>query len=67
MDFKIKSKDAIVNIIFNQGKNKKQTEDLKAINSTKYYEITLNRVMANTPARMLPPSGHQQASQELQP
>jgi alpha-amylase len=40
MDFKIKSKDAIVNIIFNQGKNKKQTEDLKAINSTKYYEIT---------------------------
>lgn len=39
MDFKIKSKDAIVNIIFNQGKNKKQTEDLKAINSTKYYEI----------------------------
>ena len=40
MDFKIKSKDAIVNIIFNQGKNKKQTEDLKAVNSTKYYEIT---------------------------
>lgn len=40
MDFKIKSKDAIVNIIFNQGKNKKQTKDLKAINSTKYYEIT---------------------------
>ena len=40
MDFKIKSKDAIVNIIFNQGKNKKQTVDLKAINSTKYYEIT---------------------------
>lgn len=40
MDFKIKSKDAIVNIIFNQGKNKKQTEDLKAINSTKFYEIT---------------------------
>lgn len=40
MDFKIKSKDAIVNIIFNQGKNKKQTEELKAINSTKYYEIT---------------------------
>lgn len=40
MDFKIKSKDAIVNIIFNQGKNKKQTEDIKAVNSTKYYEIT---------------------------
>ncbi|MEH2827579.1 alpha-amylase family glycosyl hydrolase [Segatella copri] len=40
MDFKIKSKDAIVNIIFNQGKNKKQTEDLKAVNSTKFYEIT---------------------------
>lgn len=40
MDFKIKSKDAIVNVIFNQGKNKKQTEDLKAINSTKFYEIT---------------------------
>ena len=40
MDFKIKSKDAIVNIIFNQGKNKKQTVDLKAVNSTKFYEIT---------------------------
>ena len=40
MDFKLKSKDAIVNIIFNQGKNKKQTEDLKAVNSTKFYEIT---------------------------
>ena len=40
MDFKIKSKDAIVNIIFNQGKDKKQTVDLNAGNSTKYYEIT---------------------------
>ena len=42
MDFKIKSKDAIVNVIFNQGNGtgKKQTEDLKAINSTKFYEIT---------------------------
>ena len=42
MDFKIKSKDAIVNIIFNQGNGtgKKQTEDLNAGNSTKYYEIT---------------------------
>ena len=42
MDFKIKSKDAIVNIIFNQGNGtgKKQTVDLKAGNSTKYYEIT---------------------------
>lgn len=40
MDFKIKSKDAIVNIIFNQGKGKKQTLDLNAGNSTKYYEIT---------------------------
>ena len=42
MDFKIKSKDAIVNVIFNQGNGtgKKQTEDLKAVNSTKYYEIT---------------------------
>jgi alpha-amylase len=42
MDFKIKSKDAIVNIIFNQGKGtgKKQTVDIKAVNSTKYYEIT---------------------------
>lgn len=39
MDFKIKSKDAIVNIIFNQGKGKKQTVDLNAGNSTKYYEI----------------------------
>ena len=40
MDFKIKSKDAIVNIIFNQGKGKKQTVDLNAGNCTKYYEIT---------------------------
>lgn len=40
MDFKIKSKDAIVNIIFNQGKDKKQTEDMNAGNSTKFYEIT---------------------------
>jgi alpha-amylase len=42
MDFKIKSKDAIVNIIFNQGKGtgNKQTVDIKAVNSTKYYEIT---------------------------
>lgn len=42
MDFKIKSKDAIVNIIFNQGNEtgKKQTVDLNAGNSTKYYEIT---------------------------
>ena len=42
MDFKIKSKDAIVNVIFNQGNGtgKKQTVDLNAGNSTKYYEIT---------------------------
>lgn len=42
MDFKIKSKDAIVNIIFNQGNgtDKKQTVDLNAGNSTKFYEIT---------------------------
>lgn len=42
MDFKIKSKDAIVNIIFNQGNGtgKKQTVDLNVGNSTKYYEIT---------------------------
>ena len=42
MDFKIKSKDAIVNIIFNQGNGtgKKQTVDLNAGNNTKYYEIT---------------------------
>ena len=40
MDFKIKSKDAIVNIIFNQGKDKKQSEDMNAGNSTKFYEIT---------------------------
>lgn len=40
MDFKIKSKDAIVNIIFNQGNGTKQTVDLNAGNSTKYYEIT---------------------------
>lgn len=30
MDFKIKSKDAIVNIIFNQGKDKKQSVDMNA-------------------------------------
>lgn len=42
MDFKIKSKDDIVNIIFNQGNgtDKKQTIYLNAGNSTKYYEIT---------------------------
>lgn len=42
MDFKIKSKDAIVNIIFNQGNGtgKKQTVDINAGNSTKFYEIT---------------------------
>lgn len=42
MDFKIKSKDAIVNIIFNQGNGtgKKQTVDMNADNSTKFYEIT---------------------------
>lgn len=40
MDFKIKSKDAIVNIIFNQGKDKKQSVDINAGNSTKFYEIT---------------------------
>ena len=42
MEFEIKNKDAIVNIIFNQGNGtgKKQTVDLNAGNSTKYYEIT---------------------------
>ena len=42
MDFTIKRKDDIVNIIFNQGNGtgKKQTVDLNAGNSTKYYEIT---------------------------
>lgn len=40
MDFKIKSKDAIVNIIFNQRKDKKQSVDMNAGNSTKFYEIT---------------------------
>lgn len=40
MDFKIKNKDAIVNIIFNQGKDKKQSLDMNAGNSTKFYEIT---------------------------
>ena len=42
MEFEIKSKDAIVNVIFNQGNGtgKKQTVDLNAGNSTKYYEIT---------------------------
>lgn len=40
MDFKIKSKETIVNIIFNQGKDKKQSLDMNAGNSTKFYEIT---------------------------
>ena len=42
MEFEIKSKDAIVYVIFNQGNGtgKKQTVDLNAGNSTKYYEIT---------------------------
>ena len=41
MDFKIKSKDAIVNIIFDEGNGtgKKQTVNLNAGNSTSY-EIT---------------------------
>ena len=67
MDFKIKSKDAIVNIIFNQGKNKKQTEDLKAINSTKYYEITPKQSDGKYTCKDVTATGHQQASQELQP
>ena len=70
MDFKIKSKDAIVNIIFNQGNGtgKKQTVDIKAVNSTKYYETYPKQSDGQiTPARMLPPSGHQQASREPQP
>ena len=47
MDFKIKSKDAIVNIIFNQGKGKKQTADMNAGNSTKFYEITTTQSNGN--------------------
>ena len=49
MDFKIKSKDAIVNIIFNQGNGtgKKQTVDLNAGNSTKFYEITTTQSNGN--------------------
>lgn len=68
MDFKIKSKDAIVNIIFNQGKGKKQTVDLNAGNSTKYYEITTAQSNGKYTCKdVTPPGHHQQASQELQP
>lgn len=62
MDFKIKSKDAIVNIIFNQGKGKKQTVDLNAGNSTKYYEITTTQsngkyTCKDVTATWTPPTG----------
>lgn len=62
MDFKIKSKDAIVNIIFNQGKGKKQTVDLNAGNSTKYYEITTTQsngkyTCKDVTATWAPPTG----------
>ena len=62
MDFKIKSKDAIVNIIFNQGKDKKQTVDLNAGNSTKYYEITTTQsngkyTCKDVTATWAPPTG----------
>lgn len=44
MDFDIKKKDDVVNIIFNQGNGtgKKQTVDLGAGNSTKFFEVTSN-------------------------
>lgn len=42
MNFDIKKKDDVVNIIFNQGKGKKQTVDLSAGNSTKFFEVTSN-------------------------
>lgn len=64
MDFKIKSKDAIVNIIFNQGNGtgKKQTVDLNAGNSTKYYEITTTQsngkyTCKDVTATWAPPTG----------
>ena len=42
MDFDITKKDEVVNIIFNQGNGtgKKQTVDLSAGNSTKFFEVT---------------------------
>ena len=40
MNFDIKKKDDVVNIIFNQGSGKKQTVDLAAGNSTKFFEVT---------------------------
>ncbi len=39
MEFNITKKDQVVNIIFNQGKDKRQTVDLNAGNSTKYFII----------------------------
>ncbi len=42
MDFNITKKDEVVNVIFNQGSGsgKKQTVDLSAGNSTKFFEVT---------------------------
>ena len=62
MDFKIKSKDAIVNIIFNQGKDKKQSVDINAGNSTKFYEITTTQsngkyTCKDVTATWAPPTG----------
>lgn len=62
MDFKIKSKDAIVNIIFNQGKDKKQSVDINAGNSTKFYEITTAQsngkyICKDVTATWAPPTG----------
>ncbi len=39
MEFHIMKKDQVVNIIFNQGKDKRQTVDLNAGNTTKYFVI----------------------------
>ncbi len=45
MDFDIKKKDDVVNVIFNQGSGtgKKQTVDLAAGNSTKFFEVTTSQ------------------------
>ncbi len=44
MDFNITKKDEVINVIFDQGSGsgKKQTVDLSAGNSTKFFEITTN-------------------------
>lgn len=39
MEFNITKKDEIINVIFNQGANKKQTGDITVGNTTQYYKI----------------------------